>query len=130
MNSKTASAALILLLLAGCSKPLRPVETSQEAKAALRKRLGPNTELHYISTTIRHGSSAICGYAGDKPIEAPNHVTLPSHDHRFIYARGQLTLDSDVEGFEFERKIAADCPSFAGIHGMPWTPVAKAPPKP
>jgi len=109
------SGLLAVLGLAACTQKPTPADTYAEARAALQKRLGPKSEVHYVSTAITHGKTSICGYAGAPAAAGP--------DRRFVFTDGTLTLDSDEDSMAFERRVAKDCPDFVSARPLPARPV-------
>ncbi|MBS0296703.1 MAG: hypothetical protein JSR45_10350 [Proteobacteria bacterium] len=133
MGRKALVVALALfVLVAACAEKPKPADAYAEAKAGLQKRLGPTTELHYVSTNIAHGKTAICGVAGPQISTAkvdPAEPPPPFTDHSFVFADGTLTLDSDEDAMAFERRVARDCPDFVSMR-RPVSPAVNAASRP
>ncbi len=121
------TAAMLSLLamtaaFAGCEGLGSPPSPESEATAAIKTRLGPDYDVHLMTTHKTPDGVVVCGYAGPKPMPPTDKAyAFPLADREFIFQAHKLTLDGDEDTASFEASIHKGCPGLIEnpMHGVP-----------
>jgi hypothetical protein len=80
--------------------------TADPSVVALRKRLGTNVETSMVTARGAGVDGAVCGYVRDAGATRPK---PGRHDRMFVFVRGRLTLESDLDAAAFYALMDKEC---------------------